>query len=86
MNSLEQTVPLMLSGDYRGRFLAEYWQLRIRTDRLESMLGKLANGELEFEPDCPEELLHLQLAEMVGYLARMEERAEAEGIDLDGAR
>jgi len=37
---LEDTVELMLSDDYRDRMKAEYWQTKIRYDRLDRMRWK----------------------------------------------
>ena len=35
---LKDTIPLMTSGDYRERFKAEYYQLRIRAGKLQSLI------------------------------------------------
>ena len=35
---LKDTVELMTSEDYKERFRAEYWQTKIRYDRLMNML------------------------------------------------
>lgn len=43
MNELKETVELMLSNDYKERFKAEYYQLKIRIDRLDNMLSKMEN-------------------------------------------
>ncbi len=67
---------------YQERFIKEYNELHDRTVKLDNMLKKYKNGELNFEPDCPYELLYTQLIYMVNYLCVLEKRAEIEGIKL----
>jgi hypothetical protein len=81
MNNLEETVELMLSNDYKDRFKAEYWQTKIRWQKLDSMLFKYRNGELDFEPSCPIYILEWQRDIMHVYMKILEQRAEIEGID-----
>ena len=82
MNELKETVELMLSNDYKERFKAEYYQLKIRIDKLDNMLSKMENDELNFIPTCSYELLQNQLKAMLRYQASLKERAEVEKIDL----
>lgn len=79
---LKDTVALMNSPDYKERFKAEYYQVKIRYDKLGEMLCKLRNGTLEFEPVCSETLLSRQLYHMRMYLIDLETRAKIEGIKL----
>lgn len=79
---LKDTVELMLSEDYKDRFKAEYWQTKIRADKLRFMLAKYASRELDFEPNCSYDTLHGQWVEMNGYLEYLEERAGIERIKL----
>lgn len=37
---LKETIGLMASVDYKDRFKAEYWQLKIRCDKLKAILLK----------------------------------------------
>ena len=67
---------------YQERFVKEYNELHDRTVKLDNMLKKYKNGELDFEPDCPYELLYTQLIYMVNYLCVLEERAKIENIKL----
>lgn len=83
MNELKETVELMLSNDYKERFKAEYYQLKIRIDKLDNMLSKMENDELNFIPTCSYELLQNQLKAMLRYQASLKERAEVEKIDLE---
>lgn len=81
---LKDTVKLMTSADYKERFLAEYWQTRIRYDKLFDMLVKYKNDTLPFVPKCSYEVLANQAVLMRGYLNALEERAWIEKIDLGG--
>lgn len=82
MEELKETVELMLSNDYKERFKAEYYQLKIRIDRLDNMLFKMENDELNFIPICSYELLQNQLKAMLLYEIYLKERAKIEKIDL----
>lgn len=79
---LKDTILLMQSADFKERFKAEYFQLKIRRSGLKNMLEKWKNGSLEFEPKCPFHLLQKQLLVMDEYLEVLEERAKIEGVDL----
>ena len=79
---LKDTVDLMNSEDYNDRLKAEYFQTKIRYDKLHKMLVKRAAGTLDFEPKCSVALLTEQKRYMVEYLRVLETRAEIEGIDL----
>lgn len=79
---LKDTVDLMNSEDYNDRLKAEYFQTKIRYDKLHKMLVKRAAGTLDFEPKCSVALLTEQKRYMGEYLRVLETRAEIEGIDL----
>ena len=79
---LEQTINLMISDDYKLRFKAEYYQTKIRYDKLHKMLIKAEAGTLDFKPTCSLELLKEQKYHMGMYLHALEVRAEIEGIEL----
>lgn len=79
---LNDTIPMMSSSDYKDRFKAEYYQTKIRFDRLNAMLEKWENGALNFEPSCPKHLLKGQRDHMWDYLVDLESRAKIEGIVL----
>lgn len=76
------TVPLMKSDDYKERFKAEYYQTKIRYDKLHTMCVKHDAGTLDFTPTCPINLLREQKAAMGQYLNCLEVRAEIEDIKL----
>lgn len=79
---LKDTVEGMLSDDYKERFRAEYQQLIIRKNKLDSMLVKLKDGTLDFKPTCPTRVLEEQAKLMEKLMYTMIERAVIEGIML----
>ncbi len=72
---------MMLSEKWEDRFQAEYWQARIRYEKLEEMLEKL-----EEDPDsvskASKALFKDQMRVMYDYLSCLEDRALLEGIPL----
>ena len=82
MYDLNETIELMTSADYKDRLKAEYWQTKIRYDKLCMMLEKYEVGKLDFKPTCPIYVLEKQRRWMGGYLEILEFRAMQEGIDL----
>lgn len=79
---LKDTVQQMLSEDYKDRFKAEYYQVKIRYDKLVDMLDRWNKGLLLFSPTCPRELLWRQVTVMEDYMDLLIGRSIAEGIDL----
>ena len=80
--TLADTTALMTSDDYKERFLAEYFQTKLRYDKLKKIIVKADAGTLEFEPNCPLNILRAQLESMDVYLHMLAVRAEKEEIDL----
>lgn len=72
----------MNSEDYTDRLRAEYYQTKIRYDKLHSMIIKYEAGKLDFEPECSIELLKEQARYMGNYLYVLEVRSEVENIKL----
>lgn len=79
---LNDTIELMNSRDFKDRMRAEYWQTRIRYDKLYAMIIKLEAGKLDFQPNCSLDILNRQAAHMGSYLKDLEIRAEIEGFIL----
>lgn len=79
---LASTCKMMVSEDYKDRFLAEYIQLKNRYDGLNRMLYNWDKGKLPFTPTCPRETYDLQVRAMKDYLSILVIRAKMEGIDL----
>lgn len=84
--TLNDTVTMMDSADYKERFRAEYYQLVIRYKKLLAMLDKWDTGELNFEPTCPRSTYNMQIRAMTDYIAVLEARAVMEGIELEDIR
>lgn len=82
MKDLKDTVAMMNSEDYKERFRAEYFQTKIRYEKLHAMTIKYEAGTLSFTPSCSLELLNEQKRHMGNYLHCLEVRAEIEKIDL----
>ena len=81
---LKDTVGLMESPDYKEQFVAEYYQLKIRHDKLAAMLDKFYKNQLDFTPKCPINILREQLSRMHDYLLILKVRADIEGVELAG--
>lgn len=85
MENLKDTTALMESNDYVERFRAEYWQTKIRYEKLKHYNNRIeAYKGTDEEPthDCPLELLRKQERTMFKYLTQLEERAAIERIIL----
>ena len=79
---LKDTIELMTSDNYKDRFKAEYYQTKIRYDKLHKMLVKHDAGTLPFTLTSNADILRQQVAAMGKYLYLLEERAELAGIEL----
>ena len=79
---LKDTVKLMNSENYQDGFKAEYLQVKIRYDKLKSMVDQWDKGELNFEPTCPRIAYDIQLKYMKDYINILEARADIENINL----
>ena len=82
MMELKDTVKMMLSSDYKERFKAEYWQLKIRHDKLQKMVDNWE--KLDFTPTCAYDTYVCQLLAMEDYMGILRSRAKLEGVELDG--
>jgi hypothetical protein len=92
MKELKETVAMMNSADYKERFVAEYWQVKIRYEKLKAFNNKIEASErtqygspkqVEMPThDCPSDLLRQQQSVMGEYLHLLEVRAVIEGIEL----
>ena len=83
MYDLSSTNKLMVSEDYKERFLAEYIQLETRYESLMNIIWKYDHGEkLGFELDTPIYLLKKQAKAMYEYISALNERARFEDINV----
>lgn len=79
---LSETIELMQSADFKERFKAEYYQTKIRYDKLHKTVVLYEAGKLSFKPNCSLELLKAQKSAMGQYLYTLEVRAVIEKIAL----
>ena len=89
---LRDTIEMMNSADYKERFKAEYYQTKIRYEKLKAFNNRIeASQATAFEKvnvverpkhDCPYDLLRSQQRAMGEYLHILEVRAVIEGIEL----
>ena len=83
---LKDTIQMMCSSDYKERFKAEYYQTKIRYEKLKAFNNKIeaaiVAGTEEPKHDCPLSLLQDQQRQMGLYLKTLEIRAVIEGIEL----
>lgn len=75
---LFDTVDMMNSDDYKDRFMAEYYQLKIRYRKLCAMISAWDDDALSFVPSCPRSVYDMQLRAMRDYLSILEARAAIE--------
>lgn len=79
----ENELELVPRNNYKDRFITEYKELKSRLDKLHKMIIKYEAETLDFEPDCPIEVLEDQEYYMREYLKVLEIRAEIEKINLE---
>ena len=93
MMELKDTIEMMNSEDYKERFKAEYYQTKIRYEKLKAFNTKIeASRRTSYEADCkkvdlpkhdcPDDVLREQQGMMGQYLHLLELRAVIEGIEL----
>lgn len=80
---LKDTIEMMQSSDYKERFKAEYYQLKIRLEKLMNMIVKWDNAELPFTPTVNRSVYTEQIYFMNEYLRVLRKRAIVEGIKLE---
>lgn len=89
---LNETIEMMNSTDYKERFKAEYYQTKVRYERLKAFNNKIEAARITSDRqcnvvdmpkhDCPDSLLIRQQDHMYDYLHCLEVRAVIEGIEL----
>lgn len=80
---LASTRNMMISPDYKERFVAEFTQDYNRYVGLRNMCEKWDNGKLNFVPTCPRDIYNLQLSAMEQKLAILVKRAYLENIAIN---
>ena len=82
---LKDTEKLMESIDYKDRFKAEYYQTKIRYEKLKKYADKIEVEDItgkKVEHDCPLDMMREQQRCMGQYLHVLELRAIVEGVEL----
>lgn len=79
---LASTRNMMISPDYKERFVAEFTQDYNRYVGLRNMVEKWDKGKLNFVPTCPRDIYNLQLSAMEEKLAVLLERANIEQVKV----
>ena len=80
---LASTRNMMISPDYKERFVAEFTQDYNRYVGLHNMCERWDKGELDFEPTCPRCIYDMQLASMEQKLAILLKRAHLEDVAIN---
>lgn len=80
---LKDTVQMMASSDYKERFRGEYFQLKIRYEKLREMCNQWDMHKLDFKPACPRITYDHQLKAMDDYMEILRIRAAIENISLE---
>lgn len=80
---LKRSAELMISDDYKERFIAEYMQIKNRYEGLSRMIENWDNGTLSFVPTCPRETYNFQLRAMKDYMDILVVRAKIEDIKIE---
>lgn len=80
--TLKDTIPLMLSDDWKDRLKAEYWQTTIRLERLSTFLSDVETKGKPLHSKTPLSYYGAQAALMDGYLQTLRMRAYREHINL----
>ena len=73
----------MIMEAYQVRYIKEYDDLVTRYMKLNSLLKKYDEGTLDFELNCPIELLREQADAMWKYIEILWERSDYEKVDLN---
>lgn len=82
---LKDTEKLMESANYEERFRAEYYQTKIRYEKLKKYADRIEVEHItgkNVEHDCPLDMLREQQRCMGSYLHVLELRAIVEGVEL----
>lgn len=77
IRDLKDTTNLMTSNDYKDRLLAEYWQLKIRHQKLQVAI---ARKRLDRDTKTPIDALQAQAHVMERYLNLLRLRVREENI------
>lgn len=77
---LKDTISLMQSENYKERFKAEYYQVKIRLEKLKAFIESWEN--IKNKPVTPKMIYVAQIKAMEDYLYSLIARAAIEEIEL----
>lgn len=80
---LASTRNMMISPDYKERFVAEFTQDYNRYVGLRNMCERWDKGELDFVPTCPRSIYDMQLSSMEQKLAILLKRSHLEQVGIN---
>ena len=83
ITELKDTIFLMTSKDYKDRFKAEFYQTKIRYNKLKQSLDNIIKDNLSSETYRSILILELQAQCMKNYLDILVSRAINEGIEIE---
>ena len=79
---LKDTIELMISADWKDRFIAEYLQTKIRYEKLHKLIVKREVGKCDFNTQISLKSWRTQAYNMGQYLHELEKQAAIHGIEL----
>lgn len=79
---LKDTVELMVSPNWKDRFVAEYLQTKIRYEKLHKLIVKRECGKQGFDTPISLESWKEQAKHMGLYLYELEKQAVIHGVEL----
>lgn len=82
MMQLRDTINFMISSDWKERFLAEYFQTKIRYEKLHKMIVMREVGRQGFGTPISLDSWKEQAHHMGMYLYELEKQAAVHGIEL----
>ena len=80
--TMRDTIEYMNSTDWKDRLIAEYWQTKIRYQKLNILITKYHAGESDSHILSPINVLTQQRTHMKEYLGCLKYRAKLADIDL----
>ena len=79
---LKDTIELMISADWKDRFIAEYCQTKIRYEKLNKLIALREAGKHGFDTPIPLKSWMRQASAMSSYINELAYQAALHGIEL----
>lgn len=84
--TLKDVAPSVAVRGYKTRAVAEYWEAKLRYDKVHFLVTSYHAGKLKFNPATPIKVLEKEDQILSEYISVLEERAKFEQIDLSQNR